>query len=193
MKKLFSISTLLIAASAYSQVIIGDAIGTVPAGQKTSVLLEFASGQNKGLVLPYVRTLPSGTGLAEGTLVLDASNAPSSRIKLYNGVVSAETPDGWLDLSNGNSADMSAALLVQPDLNTSESPESKMIIGAATTSAEGVLVLESEDKALVLPIVTDTDEVVDPAPGMMVYLNKTGAKRLAVFNGEGWTFWKPGT
>lgn len=193
MKRLLSTMTLLIFVSAYSQVIIGDAIGTVPVGEKTSVLLEFAAGQDKGLILPYVRTLPSGNGLTEGTLVLDASNSTASKIRYYNGVISPESPNGWVDLSNGNTSDISGPLLAQPDLNTIDSPEGKVIIGASSTTSDGVLVLESDDKAMVLPIVSDTDDVVDPAPGMIVYINKTGAKRLAVYNGEGWTFWKPGT
>ena len=64
-KHIFLILALAVSSTAFSQVIIGDDVGTVPAGQKTSVLLEFALGQNKGIILPYVRTLPTGTGLVE--------------------------------------------------------------------------------------------------------------------------------
>ena len=163
---------------AFSQVIIGDNTGT--ATDKTSVLLEFAANQNKGLVLPYVKTLPSGAGLSEGTIILDASNASQARVKFYNGT--------WMDLS-GQDADVSAALANQPD--TSENSNAKAIIGADTTTAEGVLVLESSNKAMVLPTVESTDDIPQPAAGMMVYINKTGAKRLAVFNGSKWSFWKP--
>lgn len=49
---------------------------------KTSVLLEFAANQNKGLILPYVTTLPSGAGFVEGTIVLDATNA-SKKSKIF--------------------------------------------------------------------------------------------------------------
>lgn len=72
-----------------------------------------------------------------------------------------------------------------------EEPNSKAIIGANSTDADGVLVLESTTKAMVLPSVADTNNVLDPAPGMMVYINKAGAKRLAVYNGNSWTYWKP--
>ena len=44
---------------------------------------------------------------------------------------------------------------------------------------------------MVLPIVNSIDNIVNPSPGMMVYVNKAGAKRLAVFNGSKWSFWKP--
>ncbi|UQB69854.1 hypothetical protein [Epilithonimonas zeae] len=191
MKQVFSITSLLLYATAFSQVIIGNATGSVPAGQKNSVLLEFALGQNKGIILPYIRTLPSGGGLVEGTFILDARDATKAKVKYYNGVTGMQSSDGWFDLSNGNTADISAAMAMQPTSATvSEDSAAKVIIGAASTSTDGVLVLESETKAMVLPMVNSTDDVTDPAPGMMVYINKEDAKRLAVFNGSAWTFWK---
>ncbi|MPS71586.1 MAG: hypothetical protein E2590_00365 [Chryseobacterium sp.] len=192
MKNLFLAISLAFYNFSFSQVIFGNTAGTVPAGQKDSVLLEFATGQNKGIILPYVRTVPSGSGLVEGTLILDATDATKAKIKYYNGVTSAESPDGWIDLSNGNTADISAAINIQPtSAVVTEESAAKVIIGSDSTSAEGVLVLESDTKAMVLPMVDSTDDVPDPAPGMLVYINKSGAKRLALFNGEGWTFWKP--
>lgn len=184
MKNILSIGTILISCFAFSQVIIGDKTGT--ATDKTSVLLEFASGQKKGIILPYVRTIPSGAGLVEGTLILDATDPTKAKVKLYKG-----NPN-WTDLSGGGEADISSAMSLQPDVsNVSEDLNSKAIIGDATTNADGVLVLESDSKAMVLPMVNKTDDIINPAPGMIVYINKSGAKRLAVFNGEGWTYWKP--
>jgi hypothetical protein len=192
MKNLFLAISLAFYNFSFSQVIFGNTTGTVPAGQKNSVLLEFATGQNKGIILPYVRTVPSGSGLVEGTLILDATDATKAKIKYYNGVTSAESPDGWMDLSNGNTADITTAMGIQPtSAVVTEESAAKVIIGTDTTSAEGVLVLESDTKAMVLPMVNSTDDVPDPAPGMLVYINKSGAKRLALFNGGGWTFWKP--
>ena len=175
---------LLIIATAtsymtFSQVIIGNNTGT--AANKTSVLLEFAAGQNKGLILPYIRTVPT-TGLSEGTIILDASTATAARVRYYNG--------SWVDLNGGNTADISTALAIQPS-GVTEDNNAKIIIGANTTTADGVLVLESTTQAMILPIVANTNDIPDPAPGMMVYINKSGAKRLAVFNGGGWTYWKP--
>ena len=72
-----------------------------------------------------------------------------------------------------------------------EDASARAIIGSNVSAADGVLILESETKAMVLPMVESTDDVPDPAPGMLVYINKTGAKRLAVFNGAYWTYWKP--
>ena len=108
MKNIFSILAIAVSSMSFSQVIIGDDIGTVlPATQKTSVLLEFALGQNKGIILPYVRTVPSGTGLVEGTIILDASDATKAKVKYYNGVISTDTPTGWFDLSNTHEANIS--------------------------------------------------------------------------------------
>lgn len=186
MKKIFITLTLGLATSAYSQVIIGDNVGTAPANNKISVLLEFANTNDKGIVLPTVRTKP--TNPTEGTIILDASNsATSARIKYYNGI----SGDGWVDLS-GKDGEVTNFLSSQPTTSqVTEEISSKAIIGATSSNADGVLVLESPDKAMVLPIVSDVNNIPSPSPGMMVYVNKTGAKRLAVFNGSVWSFWKP--
>jgi len=175
------ISALFIGITAFSnaQVIVGDAIGA--SSVKTSVLLDFAPNQNKGIILPYVRTLP--TTPTEGTLVLDATDATKARVKYYNGA--------WIDLS-GQDSDITTALATQPIVTqVTEGVGEKVIMGAATSSANGVLVLESTTKAMVLPIVQDVQNVPSPSAGMMVYVNKAGAKRLAVFNGSKWSYWKP--
>ena len=179
MKKIITIILLSFIGLTSAQVIIGDATGT--ASVKTSVLLEFANTNNKGLILPYLRTLP-GTP-TEGTIVVDAVSGSAARIKYFNG--------GWADLSfqDGNIA---SALLQQPTITqVTEAATSKTIIGSGSSTANGVLVLESATKAMVLPQVSDVQNIINPAPGMMVYVNKEGAKRLAVFNGSKWSFWKP--
>jgi Iap family predicted aminopeptidase len=175
------LSTLLIGMTLFSnaQVIIGDAVGT--ASVKTSVLLDFAPNQNKGIILPYVRTLP--TTPTEGTMVLDATDATKARVKFYNGA--------WIDLS-GQDADVTNVLATQPTVaQVPEGDGEKVIIGAASSNANGVLVLESTTKSMVLPTVEDVQNIPNPSPGMMVYINKADAKRLAIFNGSKWSFWKP--
>lgn len=179
MKKIFSTIFIGIVVLSNAQVVIGDATGT--AATKTSVLLEFAANQNKGLILPYVRTLPATP--AEGTIVLDATTATAGRIKYYNG--------SWLDLS-GQDGDLTTALATQPTAaQVSESAASGAIIGATTSTASGVLVLESTTRSLVLPSVEDVQNIPSPSPGMIVYISKAGAKRLAVYNGSKWSFWRP--
>jgi hypothetical protein len=191
MKKIIATIFLGSIAFANAQVIIGDAVGT--AAVKTSVLLEFAANQNKGLILPYVRT--KSLTPTEGTILLDASEpsgtpGTQARVKYYAGSVK-----GWVDLSgqdaNLNSTNVLANFATEQPSTITETATSKAIIGAQTTAADGVLVLESTTKAMVLPTVADVQNIPSPSPGMMVYINKTGAKRLAVYNGSKWSFWKP--
>lgn len=175
MKKLILSIFLATVSFANAQIIIGDAVGT--ALVKTSVLLEFAAGQNKGIIVPYVRTMPATP--AEGTILLDANSSTTARMKYYNGT--------WQDLS-GQDGNVTAALANQP---TNITETGKSIIGATSSPADGVLVLESATKAMVLPIVADVQNIPSPSPGMMVYINKFGRKRLAVFNGTRWSYWAP--
>ncbi|WBV61853.1 hypothetical protein PFY12_06940 [Chryseobacterium camelliae] len=180
MKKLIISTLILFSVQAFSQVIIGDGAGT--ATNKTSVLLEFANSNNKGIVLPYVKTVPAASATNQGAILLDVSTATAARIKYSNGT-------SWIDLS-GRDGDVTAALADQP--TTAEDTAAKMVIGTVTSSTpDGVLVLESTTKAMVLPIVTDVNNIPSPSPGMMVYVNKADAKRLAVYNGSIWAFWAP--
>ncbi|AZA82621.1 hypothetical protein C1637_20810 [Chryseobacterium lactis] len=180
MKKLLIIISAVISQTIFSQVIIGDTTGS--ASNKTSVLLEFPNGQNKGIILPYTRTLPSSP--TEGTLLLDAATNTSSRIKYYNG--------SWIDLS-GQDADLTSVLSDQPtNAQILEESNAKVIIGSNNSTASGVLVLESQTKALLLPSAESTDEIPNPSPGMIIFIRKNGAKRLAVFNGNKWSYWMAG-
>ena len=186
MKHILSILAIAASSTAFSQVIIGDDIGT--ATDKTSVLLEFAANQNRGIILPYVRTLPTGTGLVEGTILTDATDQENATVKFYNG---GTRNNGWYFLNANKNGSLVSALSTQPTAaQVTEDTEAKVIIGASSSSADGVLVLESADKAMVLPMVNSTDDIPRPAPGMMVYLNGTN-KRLAVYNGIYWAYWAP--
>ena len=179
MKKIVTIILLTAISSAYAQVIIGDTNGT--AADKTSVLLEFALA-NKGIIVPYVQSLPTGSALVGGAIILDSRTSTDARMKYYNGTT-------WVDLS-GQAGDVTTALATQPPTSVSET-DAKAIIGATSSTADGVLVLESNTKAMVLPTVENVQNIPSPSPGMMVYINKQGAKRLAVYNGSKWSYWKP--
>lgn len=61
----------------------------------------------------------------------------------------------------------------------------------ATPVTDGVLVLESKTRALVLPQVDDVNNIPSPSPGMMVFVRKETSERLAAFNCSKWSFWKP--
>jgi hypothetical protein len=196
MKKIIIIIFSSISFVGYSQIVIGGANGTAPSNNKTAVLLEFEAGQNKGIILPYVRTMPSSADVTPGTILLDASinNSAQSKVKYYApGNINANV-NGWVDLSAGNEANISSVMAAQP-LSTganavTEETGAKTIIGANTSSVNGVLILESTSKVMLLPQVASTNDIKDPAPGMMVFINGTN-KRLAVYNGAKWTYWAP--
>lgn len=181
MKKIF-ISLFFIATSG-AQAQVGIGRNAEVKTSEPSVLLKFGDENNKGLILPYVRTLPQNP--VPGTVLLDATDPAKARVKFYSG--NAVQP--WTDLS-GKDGNVTTEITTQPTLTEEE--KSKVIIGAATSSADGVLVLESDTKAMVLPVVTDVQQVPSPSPGMMVYVKGTADhKRLAVYNGTVWSFWKP--
>ena len=159
---------IVIGQTLYAQVIIGDAVGT--AATKTSVLLEFSNTNDRGLILPYT----SGEITASaGTFIFDAV---ANRVKFKKST-------GWVDFSNmsGTSDTSVQSGLLDTDLTK------KVIIGASSSSADGVLVLESSSKAMILPIVTSTDNIINPSAGMIVFVDGAN-KVLATFNGSKWSY-----
>lgn len=149
-----------------------------------AVLLEFGI-ENKGLILPWVDSANavdsdsnSGTsntnGAVAGTFIFDSSN---NRIKLKKN-------NHWKDLSGNDGVSDRATIINRPEI-----PENGVLIGSSTTSARGILIVESTNQAMVLPRVDSFQDIVDPAPGMMVFVKNT--KMLAVYNGVTWSFWKP--
>lgn len=158
-----------------AQVVFGDATGT--AADKTSVLMEFAATGDRGLILPYVTNKSAIT--TPGTMVLDASTPSAAYVKYYNG-------SNWVNLTVQPN-DISSALNLQS--SATEQNGAKTIIGATTSSVDGVLVLESKTKAMVLPTTNSYNNIINPAPGTIVLLNNASTKVLAVYNGTQWSFW----
>ena len=136
-----------------------------------SAVLDFASGTTQGIILPAVETLPATP--ANGTFLFDKND---SKVKLHQ--------DGiWVELSGTGSNTG-----IVPYSGTADNGR-KTVIGSRTTTADGVLVLEAPDKALVLPKVASPHlNVKSPYPGMMCY--DTTKKALAVFDGSVWNYWK---
>ncbi|WP_312767769.1 hypothetical protein [Epilithonimonas sp.] len=174
-KNLVVLLFVLAISKVSSQVIFGNSAGT--ASDKTSVLMEFPNTGNRGLILPYVTDKSAIT--AAGSIILDASIPTDAKVKYYTGTT-------WVDLSV-QSADVSSYLTIQPPAK--ENSTAKVIIGDNTSSTDGVLVLESTNKAMVLPIVPSYQNIINPAPGTMALVNNGGIKTLAVYNGIQWSFW----
>lgn len=180
MKYLFLIILAFLSGNVYSQIAIGKESVSSP-----SVSLDFGPG-NRGMVLPWVTSEGSVTGVANGTLVYDLTDKK----------VKVKYASGWKDLTvntNGTTVDPLSTLdgvLIQGSL-INENTSAKTAIGATLTSAPGILVLEDTDKAMVLPTAASPHlNIINPAPGMMVYDNFN--KVLAVYNGTVWSFWRGG-
>lgn len=174
MKKYIIAATLLVGfLKTQAQVIIEKDVNQVLSSP--SVLLEFGS-QPKGILLPWVTNSAGVTDAVAGTVVYDISDKKVKYLKAGT---------GWIDMSIDANGAVDTSLQDTP----SDAPTAKTVIGDPNTAAPGILVLDSPDKALVLPKVSrPAINIVNPSAGMMAY--DTNAKQLAVFNGTVWTFWK---
>jgi hypothetical protein len=168
-KIIFIVILAFVCNTLHSQVAIGkksvDGFG----------ILDFAQDIG-GIILPVVRTLPSGSGATNGTILINAvdSSAVKAQIRV-NGA--------WVDISDAN-RDLSGI-----SLNTTANIERGVIIGSKTSSASGVLVLESTDKVLILPKSTNAEtNIKSPIVGTMVY--DLASKSVAIYDGIKWNFWK---
>lgn len=141
-----------------------------------AAILDFASNTTNGIILPVVRTMPTGVGASDGTLLINAVNLSAAKAQ-------ARVNGAWIDISDD------VRNLSYLSLNTSAEQGTVAIMGASTSSALGVLVLESTNKALVLPKVSNAEtEIKSPVAGTMVY--DLWSKSLAIFDGAKWNFWK---
>lgn len=157
-------------------------------------MLEFGDTKNKGIILPYVETVPTGTADAKGgTIIFDISTISPSTTPEYKVKVKNENA-GWTDLSGVSGYSTTVANEVTSvQSSVPEKKDAKVIIGNPNTTTDGVLVLESNDKAMVLPIVDDYKAIINPSAGMMAFLKHptdNTKHKLIVFNGQKWTFWE---
>lgn len=169
MKNIISAILILISTCAFAQVAIGKSSVSSP-----SVSLEFGN-ENRGLLLPWVTSVASVTGVVDGTMVYDTSDKK----------VKVKYASGWKDLSIDTTGVVDTSL----QISKTELANAKVSIGTPT-STPGILVLEDNNKAMILPKVASPHlNIINPSAGMMVY--DTVSKQLAVFNGTVWSFWKP--
>lgn len=167
--KNISVAVALIAFNVlFSQVAIGKQ--TVD-GNSTVLDFDNIPGNTKGVILPATSGLPGGT-LVNGTFVFDTTD---NKVKVYEN-------NAWKPLSDAGSSSMIVA-------NNSADLGKGVVMGASSSTADGVLVLESQDKAMILPkVATPHINVKNPYPGMICY--DTTSKTLAVFDGLVWNYWK---
>jgi hypothetical protein len=154
-----------------TNLVIYSQVGIETTSIHTDAILDFPTGQNKGIVLPMVEALPTGAAASNGTFLIDKTDG---RVKVrQNGI--------WLNLTGTSSL---SSYSVNPSADTFDG----VIIGATSSSASGVLVLESTNKALMLPkVVSPHINIKSPYPGLMCY--DTTKNAIAVFNGTAWYYW----
>lgn len=171
MKNIKNIS--IVAAVAFfnfsvAQVAIGK---QVVDGNSTVLDFNNVAGNTKGLILPATSGVATGA-LVNGTFVFDTTD---NKVKVYEN-------DTWKSLSDVGS---SAAVVA----NTTAELGKGVVMGQSSSTADGVLVLESPDKAMILPQISAPHlNVKNPYPGMICY--DTASKTLAVFDGSVWNYWK---
>lgn len=171
MKNIKNISTvvaLIIFNSFFAQVAIDK-----QSVDGNSTVLDFnnVSSNTKGLILPATSGLPTGT-LVNGTFIFDMND---KKVKVYEN-------DVWKDLSDAGNSNAVA-------VNNSAESGKGVVIGNPSSFADGVLVLEAPDKAMILPKVAMPHITVkNPYPGMICY--DTASKTMAVFDGSVWNYWK---
>ncbi|MFY1045657.1 hypothetical protein [Chryseobacterium sp. GP-SGM7] len=148
-------------------------------GNTSNVLTDNTTANKKGLILPAVLDTPNfgaagsaTSNVQNGTFIFDRL---TKKVRFYEN-------SAWKDMSDeGN-------ILTLVPFAGSEIGKG-VIIGASSSSAKGVLVLEAADKALVLPHILNPDlTVINPYPGMMCYDTKSNS--IAIFDGINWNYWK---
>ncbi|NIF05946.1 hypothetical protein F3J23_10890 [Chryseobacterium sp. Tr-659] len=166
MKKIITIITL------FSVVVMQAQIAIEKVQVDGDGVLDFPANTTKGILLPIVETLPINA--SAGTLLMDKNDK----------VLKMNVESAWVPLSDAG--DITNAVF---NTNGEIPGQNRIIIGAATTAVPGVLVLESSDKALILPKVAAPHlNVKNPYPGMICY--DTVSKSMAVFDGLKWSYWK---
>lgn len=139
-----------------------------------AVILDFNQDPNNamGLVLPIVNEITQN--MVNGTMLFDKSDR-RVKYKKKGKWVSLSYVDGILDNHIENpSVDIESSTYVGEDINL---------------AVKGVLVLESENKAMVLPHVKDPlINVKNPYPGMICYDPTT--KAMFLYDGRYWNIWR---
>lgn len=159
-----------------------SSMGQTSIGKKTTegsdVLLDFKVNDNRGIILPWITKETDVIAPVGGTLIFDTND---KKVKYFKVGTSAQ----WVDLSinTGQVDDRIQQNKVEKTVHD------QAVIGSRSSSASGVLVLESVTKAMVLPKMESPHlNILSPQAGTIAF--DTVSKMLCVFNGKEWSFWK---
>lgn len=166
MKKIQLFILIFLSSFALSQVAIGK---TEVLGSNTLLDFDQSPNNSKGIILPSVTNNSNATN---GTFIFDVN---TKKVRMYEN-------NTWKDLSDeGNISNLIS--------NSSNDIGKGVVIGNQNSTVNGVLVLESDSKAIILPHIENPHLTVkNPYAGMMCY--DTFSKTLAVFDGVNWNYWK---
>ena len=185
MKYLLIILSFICSSFVYSQVAIGK--NTV---SNNSVSLEFGDyniGQGMGIIVPWVQSQSTLTSAERGTIIFDTSDHVV-KYKKTNGTWSHLSKNEIIDIDGITAFDTTGTVDLSLQTALDEKTTAKVSVGSPTNTP-GILVLEDNNKAMILPKVPSPHlNVINPEPGLMVY--DTDSKMLAIFNGKVWSFWK---
>lgn len=138
-----------------------------------SGIVDFGAGGVSGIVLPWVTTVPTGDALTSGMLIY---NAIQKKVMYYNGTA-------WVDLS------INAGEVNLTEQNAIPEVGGGTVVGALSSPVKGVLVLETTNKAMILPKVASPHlNIVKPMAGTICY--DATKKVMCVYNGKEWSFWR---
>lgn len=140
-----------------------------------SAVVDFVENSNKGLILPWVEDLTKIEHSA-ATLLYDTKN---KKVIWFDGTT-------WKDLSiRPGAADLTETATYDENEKVTGSA---VIIGDPGTASVGVLSLNKEGHALILPKnVMPWENIKNPEPGTITY--DTVNNLVCIFNGVEWTFW----
>ncbi|NML59385.1 hypothetical protein [Chryseobacterium cheonjiense] len=162
MKNIIILATLALAGWFHAQVAIGKTTLT-----NSSVALEFGTDV-RGIRLPVVTDVSAMTG-TNGSMVFDAA---TGSFRFYaNNVWSTATAGG----QTGGAP-------------TGADTGNGVIIGANSSSATGALIIESSDKALVLPRAVLIDQrTITGVKGLAMW--DSAMKAVVVYDGAKWNYY----
>lgn len=174
--KLLTLLLMITSCYNYAQVVIGETNTLI----NNKAILSFTT-RNSGIILPIVDNNTSITH-TPGTLLY---NLAERQVQML-------TDTGWLSLTGGAVTPEVDILAGNPNYSsyTENATDQGMIIGAESSTSKGLLILESDDKTLILPRVDlPYEKIYNPHPGTMVYGEKDGKTYLYIFNGKEWSIW----
>ena len=172
-------ASMLITCIASAQVAIGKE------SIENKGILDFGNDNNKGIILP-IAEISQTHSYTNGSMLMDKNDL---KIKVFQ-------DNGWLELSEQGSIAVqydedNNALSTAAVINESEETGEGVVMGETgsnVNTASGVLVLEANDKALILPKVASPHlSIKSPVAGTLCY--DTDSDSLAVFDGKVWNYW----